>query len=53
MEYIFRDCNDFNGYFDDIKRIFKSANWSAYMKDDEKLKRAYENSIYILGAFWL
>ena len=42
---------NFNEYFDDIKRIFKSANWSAYLKDDEKLKRAFENSIYLLGAF--
>lgn len=42
---------DFNEYFEDIKRIFKSANWSAYLKDDEKLKRAFENSIYLLGAF--
>ena len=42
---------DFNEYFEDIKRIFKSANWSAYLKDDEKLKRAFENSLYLLGAF--
>ncbi len=42
---------NFNEYFEDIKRIFKSANWSAYLKDDEKLKRAFENSIYLLGAF--
>lgn len=42
---------NFNEYFDDIKRIFKSANWSAYLKDDEKLKKAFENSIYLLGAF--
>lgn len=42
---------NFNESFDDIKRIFKSANWSAYLKDDEKLKRAFENSIYLLGAF--
>ena len=42
---------DFNEYFEDIKRIFKSANWSAYLKDDEKLKRSFENSLYLLGAF--
>lgn len=42
---------NFNESFDDIKRIFKSANWSAYLKDDEKLKRAFENSLYLLGAF--
>lgn len=42
---------DFNEYLEDIKRIYKSANWSAYLKDDEKLKRAFKNSIYLLGAF--
>ena len=42
---------DFNEYFEDIKRIYESANWSAYLKDDEKLKRAFKNSIYLLGAF--
>ncbi|MEB3073245.1 GNAT family N-acetyltransferase [Parvimonas sp. C2] len=42
---------DYNQYFEDIKKIFKSANWSAYLKDDEKLKRAFENSLCLLGAF--
>lgn len=42
---------DFNEYLEDIKRIYKSANWSAYLEDDEKLKRAFKNSIYLLGAF--
>ena len=42
---------DFNEYLEDIKRIYKSANWLAYLKDDEKLNRAFKNSIYLLGAF--
>lgn len=42
---------DFNEYLEDIKRIYKSANWLAYLEDDEKLKRAFKNSIYLLGAF--
>ena len=42
---------NFNEYLEDIKRIYKSANWLAYLKDDEKLKRAFKNSIYLLGAF--
>ena len=42
---------DFNEYLEDIKMIYKSANWLAYLKDDEKLKRAFKNSIYLLGAF--
>ncbi len=41
----------YDDYFDDIKRIYKSANWLAYLKDDEKLKNAFKNSIYLLGAF--
>ena len=42
---------DYNQYFEEIKGIFKSANWSAYLKDDEKLKRSFKNSIYLLCAF--
>lgn len=41
----------YDDYFDDIKRIYKSANWLAYLKDDEKLKIAFKNSLYLLGAF--
>ena len=41
---------NFNEYLEDIKRIYKSANWLAYLKADEKLKRAFKNSIYLLGA---
>ena len=41
----------YDDYFDDIKRIYKSANWLTYLKDDEKLKNAFKNSIYLLGAF--
>lgn len=39
----FKEFN-FNDYFEDIKRIFKSANWSAYLQDDEKLKTAFEKN---------
>lgn len=46
----FKEFN-FNDYFEDIKRIFKSANWNAYLQDDEKLKTAFEKSLYLLGAF--
>ena len=42
---------DFNEYLEDIKRIYKSANWLAHLKADEKLNRAFKNSIYLLGAF--
>lgn len=34
-----------------IKDIYRKESWTAYLKDDEKLKRAYDNSLYIIGAF--
>lgn len=36
---------------DEVKEIYASESWSAYLKDDEKLKRAFANSLYTLGAF--
>ena len=37
--------------FDKIKEIFEKEGWSAYLHDDEALKRAFEKSLYRLGAF--
>ncbi|GKU30487.1 GNAT family N-acetyltransferase [Clostridium folliculivorans] len=34
-----------------IKDIYKKESWNAYLKDDEKLIRAFDNSLYILGSF--
>ena len=34
---------------EEIKDIYKKE--SAYLKDDEKLIRAFDNSLYIMGAF--
>lgn len=34
-----------------VKEIYRKEEWFAYLKDDEKLKKAYENSLYCLGAF--
>lgn len=34
-----------------VKDIYRKNSWTAYLKDDEKLIRAYDNSLYILGAF--
>lgn len=34
-----------------VKEIYAEAQWRAYLGDDEKLKKAFENSLYILGAF--
>ena len=34
-----------------IKEIYRGEEWYAYLGDDEKLKRAFDNSLYTLGAF--
>lgn len=34
-----------------VKEIYASEGWTAYLHDDEKLIRAYDNSLYTLGAF--
>ena len=31
--------------------LYKDAGWVHYIKDPERLKRAYENSLYIASAF--
>lgn len=36
---------------EDIKRIYADESWLAYLRDDEKLTNAFNNSLYILGAF--
>lgn len=35
----------------EVVKIYERAGWSAYLSDHEKLVRAFENSLYILGAF--
>ncbi len=35
----------------EIKAIYEDSNWQSYLKDDDKLVRAFHNSLYILGAF--
>lgn len=34
-----------------VKEIYMSCGWNAYLRDDEKLKRAFENSLFVLGAY--
>ena len=36
---------------EEVKEIYASEGWSAYLKDDGKLIKAFENSMFILGAF--
>ena len=43
---------EFNsGLLNEIKEIYKEQDWTAYLQDDEKLERAFENSLYLYGAF--
>ena len=34
-----------------IKDIYKKESWNSYLRDDEKLIRAFDKSLYIMGAF--
>lgn len=36
---------------EEIKEIYREQGWTAYLNDDEKLKRAYDNSLYVYGIF--
>lgn len=36
---------------EEIKEIYKEQGWTAYLNDDEKLKRAYDKSLYVYGIF--
>lgn len=34
-----------------IKQIYESERWLAYLDDDKKLKKAFDNSLFLYGAF--
>lgn len=36
---------------EEIKDIYRSESWQAYLQDDPKLIRAYESSLSLFGAF--
>ena len=36
---------------DEIYAIYKANEWESYLKDKERLKKAFEKSLYVLGAF--
>ena len=36
---------------EEVKEIYCSVYWQTYLQDDDKLKRAFENSLNLLGAF--
>ena len=35
----------------EVKEIYRKNFWSVYLNDDNKLVRAFDNSLYCLGAF--
>jgi len=34
-----------------VKEIYAAEGWTAYLKNDEKLVKAFQNSLDVLGAF--
>ena len=43
---------EFNSKFiQRVKEIYELEGWRAYLNSDEKLVRAFDNSLYLLGAF--
>jgi len=34
-----------------IKMIYQGEEWQTYLKDDKKLSRAFDNSLFVYGAF--
>lgn len=36
---------------ENIKDLYRGEGWTAYLNDDIRLKRAFDNSLYILGVF--
>ena len=41
------DCQLIN----QVIKVYEKNGWTAYLDDLEKLKRSFENSLYVLGAF--
>ena len=41
----------FGDYKESIKTIYEKESWQAYLRDDAKLERAFDNSLLNLGAF--
>jgi len=35
----------------EVKELYRTVSWTAYLKDDEKLIRAFDNSLYLVGVF--
>lgn len=48
-EVVFKEFN--KDLIDEVKAIYKNEGWTAYLGDDDKLKTAFDRSLFILGAF--
>lgn len=46
-EYRHLNLND----MESVKRLYNEAGWTAYLNDDGRLNRAWEKSLFTLGAF--
>lgn len=42
---------EYDDWSEMIKKIYEKEGWYAYLQDDAKLKQAFDQSIYRLGAF--
>ena len=40
-----------SAYNEAVLELYRSVGWTIYASDPEKLRRAFENSLYILGAY--
>ena len=36
---------------EEVKELYRKNSWNAYLKNDEKLIRAFNNSLYTEGVF--
>lgn len=45
----YKQCN--TSRLEEVKAIYAEQGWTAYLMDEEKLARAFENSLYLYGAF--
>ena len=40
-----------SSFIESVKDIYRKESWNSYLKDDARLVRAFDKSLYILGAF--
>jgi len=40
-----------SSFIETVKDIYRKESWNSYLKDDARLVRAFDKSLYILGAF--